>query len=166
MVFDGTSTTKYTAFGSCISGGTPSTSCGINTGFYLTLQRGLSLLQGFRIRTANSLPERDPLTITIEGSNQPSTALTLGSSWTSIYNGVTGLSTDPGRGTWGPYQFFSNSLSYSSYRILITSKRGSTDAVQYADIDLVSTTATGNAFLSHRYRSFRKVFFHDISSSK
>lgn len=137
-IFDNDATTKYVSFGDCSAIATRTTSCGLNTGFYLTLQRGSSLLQGFRIRTPNSVPERDPLTITIEGSNAASSLLTLGSSWTSIYSGVTGLSPDPGRLTWGSYQYFTNPISYKSYRFLVTSKRGSDEAVQFADVEFIS----------------------------
>ena len=138
-LFDGNANTKYTSFGSCVSNGDPSVTCAVGTGFYLTLQRGSSLLQGFRIRTANDLPDRDPLTITIEGSNEASSSLTSGSSWTLIYNDVTGLSTNPGRLIWGPYKFFSNFITFSSCRFLVTTKRGVADATQYSDVEFVST---------------------------
>ena len=137
-LFDGNANTKYTSFGSCVSNGDPSATCAVDTGFYLTLQRAISILQGFRIRTANDLPDRDPLTITIEGSNDVASLLTSGSSWTLIYNGVTGLSVDPGRLTWGSYQFFPNLVAFSSYRFLIASKRGVADATQYADVEFIS----------------------------
>lgn len=109
----------------------------MNTGFYLTLQRGTTCLAGFRLCTATDMPERDPITITIEGSNQTASALTLGPSWTFIYNGSTGLMPDPGRGNYGITQYFSNSISYLSFRILITSVRSITDATQYAEIELI-----------------------------
>jgi hypothetical protein len=43
----------------------------------------------------NSLPARDPMTITIEGSNQPSSVLLFGSNWTLIYSGTSGFDSDP-----------------------------------------------------------------------
>jgi hypothetical protein len=41
----------------------------VNTGVYLTLQRRVSLLVALRFRTSFLSIERDPLTITVEGSN-------------------------------------------------------------------------------------------------
>jgi len=131
-LFDGNANTKYCIIVICES-------CTPDTGFYLTLERGSSLLEGFRIRTANDVPDRDPLTITIEGSNEDSSSLTSGSSWVLIYNGVSGLSTDPGRLTWGPYKFFSNLITFSSYRFLVTTKRGVANLTQYADVEFLST---------------------------
>lgn len=116
---------------------TSSLDCGVNTGFYLTLQTGAVLLSAMRICTATSLSQRDPMTMTVEGSNQTAATLTLGSSWTLIYNGSTGLTSDPGRGNYGLTQTFSNSISYSSYRILITSVRNFTYTVQYAEVELI-----------------------------
>lgn len=85
-----------------------------------------------------SIPERDPLTITIEGSNQSISALMLGSSWTLIYNGSTGLNPDPGRNNSGIIQNMSNNTSwYTSYRILVTSKRHISDAVHFGEIELL-----------------------------
>lgn len=94
-------------------------------------------LVGMRFVTALSMHERDPLTMTVEGSNQAPSALTLGSSWTLIYNGSTGLVSDPGRGNNGIIQNFSNSISYSSYRVLVTSVRNFTYATQYAEVELI-----------------------------
>jgi hypothetical protein len=135
--FDRNSTTKYTNFGQC-NVNVSLLICGANTGVYLTLQRGASYLIAVQFSAANNIPERDPLTLTIEGSNQISSALTLGSSWALIYNGSTGLDTDPGRYNDGIVQYIPNSImSYSSYRVLITSKRSIGDAVQYSEVMLL-----------------------------
>lgn len=124
---------KYTSFGSCTSASI-ATSCGLNTGFYRTLQRGASLIIGFQICTPASIPARDPTAITLEGSNQPASALHLGSTWTLIYSGPSGLATDPGRLACGMPQLFSNSIWYLSYRFLVTSKRGSDSSTWYSDV--------------------------------
>jgi hypothetical protein len=58
-----------------------------------------------RFCTSNDLPTCDPLTVTIEGSNQ-TLSLTLGSSWTPIFNGSSELDTDPGRETCGITEYF------------------------------------------------------------
>jgi hypothetical protein len=137
-ILDKNITTKYTNFGTCnASTLSNSITCGVNTGFYLTLQRGASLLLSIRLCTALSYPQRDPMTITVEGSNQTLSVLNLGSSWTLIYNGSSGLTPDPGRGSYGITQNFSNSISYASYRILVTSMRNITYAVQYAEVQLI-----------------------------
>ncbi len=78
MAFDLNITTKFTAFGICYVGVTFNDVCGVNTGFYITPIRGSSLLRSFRFCTANSYPPRDPMTVTLEGSNQPTSTLTEG----------------------------------------------------------------------------------------
>ncbi len=129
--------TKYTNFGNCNNTLNGSIACGTNTGFFLTLRRGLSLLLAIRFRAANSMPDRDPMTITIEGSNQPSSSLIVGSTWALIYNGLTGLNPDPGRYNYGIFQLISsNTIYYQSYRILITSKRSYGDSTQYGRVEM------------------------------
>jgi hypothetical protein len=129
--------TFYTNFGPCNSSYN-AIWCGVNTGFYRTPQRGPSLIIGLQICTRTNLPARDPITITFEGSNQPASALNLGSSWTLLYSGSSGLSTDPGRSACGiPQLFPSNSIWYTSYRFLVTSIRGIEKAASYAEIQLI-----------------------------
>ena len=138
QVFDQSTGTKYVSFGACNSTyGASVIQCGQNTGLYLTLQQGSSLLVAFRFWTANSYPLRDPMNITIEGSNQPTSALLLGSSWNLIYSGSSGLDTDPGRLSFGQMQWLSNNtVWYSSYRLLIQTKRGGGNFVQYSEFEL------------------------------
>jgi hypothetical protein len=136
--FDNQTNTKYTSFGTCTLGGASSLVCGQATGLYLTPQRGPSLLLNLQFCTGNDLPPRDPLTITVEGSNQSSLLLTLGSSWTPIYNDSTGLQSILSRETCGTIQSVANnSIWYSSYRILVTSKRGVEIATQYSEVKLM-----------------------------
>ena len=133
-MLDSNSSTKYLNFGSCSLTATPSLDCGLNTGVYFTLSRGASVLRSLRFRTANDAPERDPLMVTVEGSNQTS-ALTQGSSWTLIYNGSTGLYTNPGRFQLGITQYINNFISYESYRLLVVSIRNPAIATQYAEVE-------------------------------
>jgi len=127
--------TKYVNFGPCaISVSAPQ--CGLNTGFYLELQRGASLVTGLQICTADDHLDRDPILVTLEGSNQSGTALTLGSSWNLIYSGISGLQTDPGRNHCGIVQLFNNTIQYQSYRFLALSNRGSEDSIQYSEVRL------------------------------
>ena len=52
-------------------------------------------------------------------------SLTLGSQWNLIYNGSSGLLSDPGRPAHGALvQLVDTSVAYSSFRLLIVSKRG------------------------------------------
>lgn len=104
---------------------------------YLTLNRGASLLLAFQFTAANDNVYRDPFSVTIEGSNQTSSALTLGSSWSLIYEGSSGLETDPGRRNPGKFRYIpENMIWYNSYRILITAKRYNQTSTQYAEISL------------------------------
>ena len=136
-VFDQNANSKFLVSGDCMCGNNTAL-CGVKTGIYLTLVRGATLLTGVQFCTGNDGAERDPMTITIEGSNDiSSSALTLGSSWTLIYSGTTGLITDPGRRANGTIQYFSNSSWYKSYRILVTTKRGINCIVQYSEIYLL-----------------------------
>ncbi|CAF0781426.1 unnamed protein product [Adineta ricciae] len=139
-LFDGFLFTKYINYGACnVTQGYSLTQCGQNTGVYLSPQQGPSLLLAFRLATPNSYPERDPLVVTIEGSNHPFSELTLGSSWTLIYNGSSGLDIDPGRKTWGvTISIQNNTIWYSSYRFLVVSKRSTGQFVQYSELDLLT----------------------------
>ncbi|CAF1034057.1 unnamed protein product [Adineta steineri] len=132
---DGATSTKYLNFGRCPEY-IDDITCGLDTGFYLELKRGASLVTGLQICTANDFPERDPLTVSMEGSNQSGASLNLGSSWTLIYNGPSGLQTNPGRLTCGIMQLMNNSIQYKSYRFLVSSKRGYGNSVQYSEVKL------------------------------
>lgn len=137
-VFDGNWTTAI-----CLNGvGNASaltTTAGLNTGVYLTIPGDPFFLKAFRFVTTSSLElNRDPLKLTIEGSNLIGTALTLGSSWTLIYNDTTGLDTNPGRTQPGIRQTLNNNASaFSSYRFLFTQRRGaSAYCMEFVEIEL------------------------------
>ena len=133
---DQNSSTKYTSFGNC-PGGESNDVCGVNTGFYVTPQQGPTLLLGIQFTTANDFPVRDPLTITIEGSNATSSALLLGKSWSLIDSVSIGLEVDPGRKADGMFRCLpNNAIWYTSYRLLITSLRSFADCVQYSEVKL------------------------------
>lgn len=136
--FDNNCTSKFTSFGDCaLNPALSSLTCGLNTGFDLTLSGGAVVMKSLCYCTGNDFPNRDPITMTLEGSNQTGSTLLLGSSWTLIYNGSCGLNVDPGRNSLGQTVSFSyNVIAYVSYRILITSKRGSDFAVQYGEMRL------------------------------
>ncbi|CAF1448146.1 unnamed protein product [Adineta steineri] len=71
---DGDTSTKYLTFGECNEGET-NIKCGLNTGFYLELERGASLVTGLQICTGGDSPSRDPLTVSLEGSLKTITTL-------------------------------------------------------------------------------------------
>jgi hypothetical protein len=80
----------------------------------------------------------DPLMITIEGSNYNESELTFGKSWTLIYNGTTGLTNDPGTRNFGMLQLASTLLMpFTSYRLLVTSKRSESNAVSYSEFQMM-----------------------------
>jgi hypothetical protein len=117
----------------------------INAGFIVT-PSAPSVLGGLRFTTANDSPERDPLTVVLEGTNDPNATTTLNSTWTTIYNGDSGLATDPGRNTPGATVHFAAG-SFTSYRLLVLSVRtGATaNSMQFAEIELL-IGAAGTAF--------------------
>lgn len=138
-IFDQNIHTYYINYGS----GSFNEHGGINTGFFATLSIGRCFVRGFQFTTASNKPNRDPIEITIEGSNSPSWLLKFGNSWTVIYNGTSGLKDDPGRKKTGPIQTFTNSLSFQSYRVLVTKKRGIENGVQYAEFTFHGDCRTG-----------------------
>ncbi|CAF4519900.1 unnamed protein product, partial [Rotaria sp. Silwood2] len=131
-IFDHTIHTEYRSFGSG-STNTRSLKTGLNTGFYITLNAGICIVNRFQFTTTTSHPKRDPIMVTLEGSNADKSLLTLGSSWTLIYNGLSGLEIDPGRGKTGVFQKFNNSQPYRSYRLLVVLKRGVESGVHYSE---------------------------------
>lgn len=138
-LFDRNTATKYSNDGFCaLLGGLVFPDCGSSLGLFLTLARGRSLLVAFRMATTTGSASFDPLEVTIEGSNGPSFLLNRGSSWSLIYNGTTGLESDPGRARFGLTQWLTtNERIFSSYRILITSKRGSGYTVEFSELELL-----------------------------
>jgi len=116
-----------------------------NAGFIFTATTNGPLvnLTGFRISTANDAVERDPATISIEGTTSANATTTLNSTWTSIYSGVSGLATDPGRNTFGSTVSFAQSGNFNSFRVLITSVRtpASANSFQFGEMELIGNTA-------------------------
>ena len=110
---------------------------GIGTGFYITPRVGPSILREIRVATADDRPFRDPLSVTIECSNSTGNSLIYSYSWILIYSGPTGLLADPGRMQFGRNQLVNNYTACRSYRVLVTSQRGSDNAVQYSEFHLL-----------------------------
>lgn len=135
-ILDQNSANNYISFGSCVVG-KASNSCGIDTGFIVVPLQGATLLLGIQFTTNTGSRASDPLTITIEGSNETLSALMFGRSWSLIYKDSTGLDIDPGRSMPGVDQCIkNNTIWYTSYRVLVTSKRDISDSVQYSEVKL------------------------------
>ena len=134
---DSNMTTKYLNFGNCTERQNNSLACGVNTGFYVTPAVNSSLAVGLVMCSGNDAVACDPMTITLEGSNQNGTDLTLGSSWTLIYSGPSSLQMDPGRSACGDMISFNNTMAFQSYRLLITSKRNLENSMQFSEFGLL-----------------------------
>jgi hypothetical protein len=131
--------TKYNSYGSAnVSIALPK--AGVGTGFYVTMDVGACVVTSIQFATANDAPTRDPITMTLEGSNVVNTSLlSKGSSWTLIYSGPTGISntTIPNRSTYVDPQNFTNTVRYTSYRFIMTSQRSSDTNLQYSEAHLL-----------------------------
>lgn len=135
--FDGNISSCYTNHGRCNATEEDPT-CGEDTGVYFTFDNGSVVLKAFYFITQPSFSARDPLTITIEGSNENNSLLTRGSSWTLIYNDVTGLANVSARSTRGTVQILPNlSTAYASYRLLVTSKKGNQTCTSYSEFVMI-----------------------------
>jgi hypothetical protein len=105
----------------------------------VTPRRNSSLAIGFRFRSANDAPRRDPKTVTLEGSNMNGTDSILGRSWTLIYQGESGLAVDPGRLSYSSKVWFSNNITFTSYRLLITVELDRDNSVHFSEFQLIGT---------------------------
>ncbi|CAF1004065.1 unnamed protein product [Adineta steineri] len=136
IAFDGNLSTRACSYGACNSS-FGALACGTQAGFYLTMNGGPKVLVAFYMSTSfePTSRARDPMTITIEGSNLNGSTLILGSSWTLIYNGSAGFIINPGRAAWGTLQLIPNPLiAFASYRLLVTSKQGSDTCSSYGEV--------------------------------
>jgi hypothetical protein len=128
--------TKYLNFGNGPSN-VSNTTKGVGTGFIVTPAIGPSIVTAIQVATANDSPNRDPLTVSIEGTNATNN-LNAGSVWSLIADNVNlGINTDPGRQMFGPEIAFANTTAYRSYRIIVKSQRGSDNGVQYSEMNLI-----------------------------
>jgi hypothetical protein len=141
FAMDSSLLTKYTNFGHNSHSNYIAYQPGIGTGFLVTpLISNATLAFGLLFCTANDYPNRDPITVTLEGSNEATLEqLHKGSSWTLIYDGPTGINLTqiPDRYTRMLEQYFPNTVRYASYRLLITSQRGDETSVQYSEARII-----------------------------
>ena len=139
FLLDGKMNTKYLNFGTGGGGAVSSLTKGVGTGFFITPTLGSSIATGFKLSTANDAPERDPLSIILEGSNATGADLKLGANWATIFTGDTGLTSILTRQAAGPQIDFTNTTAYSSYRLIVNSQRGSANSVQFSEFALYGT---------------------------
>ena len=135
-LFDRVPYTTYSNRGICNFNDFNRTDCGLFTGIYFTLNDGPFVLAEFQMSTGNlHARECDPLLVTIEGSNHNELELHLGSSWTLIYDGDTGLLFVDSVAHLGDIQTLDNStMPFQSFRFLFTFKRGKCNAVSLSEI--------------------------------
>ena len=147
--------TKYVNYGNGNSG-TSSATKGVGTGFYVTPALGPSIVTGIQVATANDRSARDPLTVSVEGTNAAD-GLHSGTAWTVIADNVSlGIGPDSTRLAYGPVVRFENSTPYRSYRVIIKQQRGAESAVQYGELNLLGArdAAVGHAVAA------RHVFYN------
>ena len=102
---DGVSSTKYLNFAKT------------NTGFIVTIPGSLTTVTGLQFTAANDAPERDPVTVTIEGTT----------------------TVDPSTAAAGAAVAFLNGGSFNTYRVLVTAVRNAAAAnsMQFSEVQLL-----------------------------
>ena len=111
---------------------------GKQPGFVVSPGIGASILTGIRFVTGNDSTGRDPLWITIEGSNTEKAFHEGVNEFSLIYEGSSGLENQLERNTWGQTIPFENAKAYKSYRVLVSKSRGGSHAgAQYSEVELL-----------------------------
>ncbi len=135
---DGT-LTKYLNFGEEGSG-------------FIVTPGGSTIVQSFRITTANDANERDPSSFELWGTNDAivsaDNSTGLGESWTLIAAGALALPT--ARNTPGPVVPITNATAYASYKMLYPTVRnaGAANSMQIAEVSFFqSNDGTGTDIL-------------------
>jgi hypothetical protein len=133
--------TKYTSRGN--SNGGNNSIAGLNTGFHVTVAQCQPILSGFSFGNAFPNSEREPVRVTVEGTN--CTNLSNCASWTLIYTGSTGLDTAATTAAYGNFQMISNTISFKSYRFLVIQKRAISSHVSYGEVKLYGYSSTSSS---------------------
>ncbi|CAF1059736.1 unnamed protein product [Adineta ricciae] len=137
---DNNTKTKYQSFGWCSLSNFNISGCGHNTGLYFELESGATLVIGLRICEAISRRARNPKIVSLEGSNQSGIDLTLGASWTLIYQGSAEVYDIPSHEDCGRIITFTNTVRYSSYRFLVLETVSKADSTDYSEVQLYTST--------------------------
>jgi len=112
-------------------------STGLHTGLVVVPNVGKSIVTGFRMGTADDMPDRDPLEVTLEGSDAADAAKAGGDGFTLLYEGPSGLDKTPRRKRLGRTIIFENKHAYRAYRLLVTKIRGASGGTQYSEFELL-----------------------------
>ena len=146
-LFDGNLNTRFSSRGSAGNNDL----AGLNTGFYMTIAQCQPVLTGFRFGNVYNASDREPILITIEGTNCADVETCT--NWTLLYNnGSTGLDVAKDSLDYGEYRSITNNAIYQSYRFLVTAKRDISAFVSYSEVELfgsssqTSTTTTSSKF--------------------
>ena len=112
-------------------------------GLIVTPASGASVVQGLQLTTANDVEARDPSAYELYGTNSSIVSLDnsegTGEVWSLISSG--GITLPSARNTDGSLITFSNSASYTSYKIVFTDNKGpdgSANSIQFSEIQLFS----------------------------
>lgn len=133
LAIDGSTSTKYLNYG------------GPNSGFIVTPSVGLSLVNAFRITTANDVEGRDPTSWSIYGTDDAilstDNSTGLDESWTLIAAGDISLPSE--RYTASSFITFENDTPYTSYRVIFpTLKNDSVGMMQLSEFQFYGTLWT------------------------
>jgi alpha-L-fucosidase 2 len=110
---------------------------GKQAGFVVSPGLGASVVTGIRFFTANDVPGRDPLAITIEGSNISNATHSGSAGFSLIYEGPSGLEGQLDRRQWGQTIQFGNTTAYKTYRVIVSRTRGGQGSgAQYGEVEL------------------------------
>jgi hypothetical protein len=125
------------------------------SGFVVTPSVGKTLVTGIAMQSANDSPNRDPKTITLEGSNDDTITSFSGGNWTFI-TGITNITAwttlypDPDTtDNFDPSRFqtqtflFDNVTPYKHYRWVVTETQTTPNncCMQIAEVELLGTSA-------------------------
>ncbi|CAF3082433.1 unnamed protein product [Rotaria sp. Silwood2] len=132
--------TTHLNYGNTVVGQSSSTA-GVGTGVFTIPVLGPTIVRAIQFTIGGDALNRDPFTITLEGSNTTDSALSVGFSWTLLYSGEAGFNSDSNsviRYYLGQKQNFTNNLAFTAYCILVTSQRSSDDCTQFSEMHLFS----------------------------
>jgi hypothetical protein len=114
------------------------------SGFVVTPQAGSTVAQGLAMQSANDAPERDPKTVTLEGSNDDVADYTTGT-WSLIT--TVNVPAYASRFQWQTF-LFPNVVPYKHYRwTVIDTQTTNTCCMQVAEVQILGTGTPVNALL-------------------
>ena len=105
------------------------------SGFAVTPSIGVTRVTGMRIESANDAPERDPKTVTLEGSNDPALTTFDAGNWESIT--TVNVPAFAAREVWQSFSF-TNLKPYKHYRWTVIDTQTPNDCcMQVAEVELL-----------------------------